>query len=230
MSKVINLVESYIGKAGTSLFASFLVDFLVDPKYKQCDPILVDLDKINPDVATRYRSICTTEDRITLAPTDNKRTSSIEYLLGLAYENDTEVVVNVPSGSIDKIQDFVDQTTFSPVTLRRWFVSNLDSRSWDIFERIAESSEDKFDLILVHNLLDGIEMTQTQQEYCDDREIRVIKMSALQLSEKDFEIMDQNPDRPLSKLAHILSEQGQRRLKKHAERVFQWIFSIVIGT
>jgi hypothetical protein len=230
MPKVINLVESCIGKAGTSLFASFLVDFLADPKYKQCDPILVDLDKINPDVATRYRSICTTEDRISLNPVDNKRSSSIEYLLGLAYENDTEVVVNVPSGSIDKIQNFVGESYFPPVILRRWFVSNLDPKSWDIFERISESFEDTFELILVHNLIDGIEMTQAQQEYCDDGEIRVIKMSSLQLPAKDFEIMGQRSDLPLSKILPLLGEQGQRRLEVHTERIFQWIFSIVIGT
>lgn len=229
MSKVINLVESYTSKAGTSLFASFLVDFLTDPKYKQCDPILVDLDKTNSDVANRYRSSCTIEDRVSLNPTDNKRTSSIDYLLALAYENDTQVIVNVPSGSIDAIQNFTEENEFPPIILRRWFVSSLDAKSWDIFESIAESFEDKFELILVHNLLNGIEMTPAQQEYCDNGDIRIIKMSSLQLPDKDLAILSEKPDLPLNKVILMFSEQGRKRAEIHLQRIFQHIFSIVIG-
>lgn len=229
MTKVINLVESYIGKSGTSLLAAFLTDFLSDPRYKKNNPILVDLDKINPDVLTRYRSICKTEERVSLHPTDNKRTSSIDYLLPLSYDNDTEIIVNVPSGSIDAIEKFISEAYFPPVLLRRWFVSNLDPKSWSIFETIAESDEDKFELILVHNLRDGIEMTAAQQEYCDDRGIRVIKMSSIQLPAIDIEMMAEKSDLPLSKSANVFSEQGQKRLKVCTDRMFQWIFSIVIG-
>lgn len=230
MTKVINLVESYVGKSGTSLFAGFLTDFLSDPKYKKNNPILVDLDKINPDVLTRYRSICATEERVSLHPVDNKGTSLIYYLLSLSYDNDTEIIVNVPSGSIDAIGAFISDTDFPPVVLRRWFVSNLDPKSWSIFETIAESDEDKFELILVHNLRDGIEMTVAQQEYCDDREIRVIKMSSIQLPGTDIELMVKRFDLPLSKLANVFSEQGQKRLQACTDRIFEWIFSIVVGT
>ena len=230
MSKVINLVESHVGKAGTSLFACFLLDFLTDPRFKRCDPIIVDLDKRNPDVATRYRSTCKTEDRISLNPPDHKRTSSIDYLLELAYGNDTQVVVNVPSGSIDIIQAFVETNDFPPITLRRWFVSNLDAKSWKIFEEINGFVEDTFTPILVHNLIDGLIMSEEQLEYCSVNGITVVKISWLQLPDKDRTILRDNPEVPLSKAILLLSEQGQKRLKVHSERIFQHLFPIVIGS
>lgn len=247
MAKVINLVESYVGKAGTSLFASLLMEFLSDPRYKQCEPILVDLDKINPDVATRYRSTCMVEDRISLNPTDNKRTSSIDYLLSLAYENDTEVVVNVPSGAFDLIQDFIQENELPPVILRRWFVSNLDDRSWDIFKSITYSFEDKFRLILVHNLVDGLMMSADQEVDCgitteiddiddidddasvDNTAIKIIRLSSLQLSDKDLSILAAKPNLPLSQVVGLLSERGKKAATVHFGRVFEQMYPIILG-
>ncbi len=223
MAKVINLVERYIGGAGTSLFASFLLEFYLS---KQFEPILVDFDRVNPDVLERYRSSCAHETSMSLFPIDNKRGSSIDYLLSLVYERDREAIVNVPSGAFDRIDEFVRENVFQEVRLRRWFVSSLEPKSWSIFEKIADSHEDKFQLVLVHNLRSGLEMTQEQEEFCGDREIRVVKMSRFEFPEQDLQLIQDKPSLPLSKMP--FSEQGQRRLDVHMQRIFAWIFSVVI--
>jgi len=224
MAKIINLVESYVSGAGTSLFASFLLEFLLS---NQFEPFLVDLDKSNPDVLSRYQSSCDCVTGIGLNPTDNKRTSELGYLLSAVYDRDRQAVVNVPSIGLDRIQEFVDDNSFEEIRLRRWFVSSLEPRSWDIFEKIANSSEDKFQLIVVHNLRSGLEMTEEQQEFCEVRGIKVLKISWIQFPGRDLQVIEDKPNLPLTKLP--LSEQGQRRLQVHMERIFIQIFSIVVG-
>jgi hypothetical protein len=194
MSKI-NIIEGYVGKVGTSLFATLLLEFLIA---NSRNPILVDLDSLKLDVLQRYKSRCTCETRITLNPADLSRTSSLDYLLTLVYEGNCEAVVNVPVGRFDDIESFLGEDIFDETPVRRWFVSDLSPRSWEIFDRVVEANlQQPHELILVHNMHSGSGVPMNvrgtladRAEYLEENDIPVVKMGLIDLPPHDRFILD----------------------------------------
>lgn len=228
MSKI-NIVEGYVGKVGTSFFATLLLEFLIS---NSRNPILVDLDNLKFDVLQRYESRCTCETRITLDPADLSRTSSLDYLLTLVYESNCEAVVNVPTGRFDDIQAFLGEDIFDETPVRRWFVSDLSPRSWEIFDRIVEANlEQPHQLILVHNMHGGsgvplnvpldergvpIHVRGTladRAEFLEENDIPVVKMGLIDLPHHDQLVLDDLNKFNLSlpELVAEFSSMGKRR-------------------
>jgi hypothetical protein len=224
MSKI-NIIEGYVGKVGTSLFATLLLEFLIA---NSRNPILVDLDSLKLDVLQRYKSRCTCETRITLNPADLSRTSSLDYLLTLVYESNCEAVVNVPVGRFDDIEAFLGEDIFDETPVRRWFVTDLSPRSWEIFERVVEANfQQAHELILVHNMhggtpvpldemglpLEGHGTLADRAEYLEEHDIPVVKMGLIELSFQDRSILDDLNKLNLSlpELVAEFSSMGKRR-------------------
>jgi hypothetical protein len=202
----INIIEGYVGKVGTSFFATLLLEYLIANSH---NPILVDLDRLKFDVLQRYKSRCTFETRITLDPADLSRTSSLDYLLTLVYEGNCEAVVNVPVGRFDDIEAFLGEDIFDETPVRRWFVTDLSPRSWEIFDRVVEANlQQPHQLILVHNMhggsgvslnppLDesGVPMNvrgtlADRAEFLEENDIPVVKMGLIDLPPHDRLVLD----------------------------------------
>lgn len=226
MAKVINLIENHVGGMGNSLFTSYLVEFFIKYNLKY---ILVDLDIANPDVRVRYESLGNSNNTIQFKPKENRDKNSIDSLIDLVFESDTQAIVNVPARSLEYVEKFIDGYEFSDVTLRRWFISNMDRKSWQLFEMVADYDEEKYQMILVHNLINGLEMSSSQKNFCKDRDIDIIKMTWLQISSKDLALIEANPTIPLSSMLPKLSELGHKRLSTTMNRMFEWISPIIIG-
>jgi hypothetical protein len=226
MTRVINFVESHVGNAGNSLFTCFLVEFFV--KYN-LNYILVDLDALNPDVATRYESLGSCNRSIELQPKENRDAVSLDSLIDLVFESKTQAIVNIPARSLAYVEKFIDGYEFSDVRLRRWFISDLDRKSWNLFEKMVDYDEEKYDVILVHNMIAGIEMTQSQKDFCESHCVEIIKMSWLQLPDVSLEAVLSNPSIPLGSLIPSLNEMSQKRFSVALDRMFQWISPIIVG-
>jgi hypothetical protein len=226
MARVVNFVEGHTGDTGVSLFTCMLLEFF---RLKQLDPLLVDLDRINPDVWKRYRHLCRSNTQININSPTLDRESELANLLSLTYESNKQAIVNIPARSLEQVDNFVEQNQFDRVRLRRFFVSTLTRKSWSCFESVADYLENSFELILVHNLIEGMEMTPGQLDFCEHRGIEIIKISKIEFPQIDLDLLEEKRDLSLNEFSSVLTEQGAKRLRVHMERVFRYLDRIVMG-
>jgi hypothetical protein len=219
MAKFVNLVESYAGNAGGSLVTSLLVEYFLQ---QQRPYLLCDLDRVSPDVWKRYRDLgsATIDDL------------SLEDIIDRIDLDDREAIVNVPTIAyermVSQVDDAISMGFLRQVQLRRWIVVT-NRKSWGIFERIADAHDDAYQPILVHNLIDGFELTGDDYEFCEERGIPRVPLTWIQFNNWDLELLEMKTDRSLFSLLPELSEQSQSRLKFFSSIFFKEVDAIVRG-
>ncbi|NJR32013.1 MAG: hypothetical protein HC778_02990 [Chamaesiphon sp. CSU_1_12] len=219
MAKVINLVESYVGNAGGSLVVSLLVEFF---RIQGRSYLLCDLDRVQPDVWLRYHCLgSATADDL-----------SLEDIIDRVELDNCEAIVNVPTVAFERISAqiaaAIEMGLLGEVQLRRWLVV-VNRKSWETFERIVDGFEDDFQPILVHNLVDGFELSDEQYEFCQRRGIVRVPLSWIQFNDADLELIAANTTRPLFAFESELSEKGWSRLQFFSAHFFDEVIKIVKG-
>lgn len=180
----INFVEGECGNVGKSLFAMMLCEAY---QRRSRGYNLVDMDRLNRDVGQRYRK-AVMDIYFSVDGEDNLRT---DRLVTLAQSAD--VIVNLPAGSLDRLQQWFDLNPIEGLKVNRWFVSVLDQKSLIVLEQLLENNQNSplsQRLILVHNQRDGIILKPDLAERLEVADVPVIKMALIDLPHQDRFILE----------------------------------------